>query len=93
LVETLELLFYPLDPPPRCGALLLVEIQRFCPGKPPMSALQNRRCHIQVAHHFGARFGWCRLLPLRFEKQLGIVENALPDRGRCLPPCGIELPR
>ncbi len=31
-------------------------------------------------------------LPLRFEKQLGLFENPLPDRRRSVPPSGIQLP-
>jgi hypothetical protein len=38
-VETLELFFHPLDLPPRCGALLLVQIQGCRAGQPPMGAL------------------------------------------------------
>ena len=30
-------------------------------------------------------------LPLRFEKQLGIIQNAFADRGRALAPGGIQL--
>jgi hypothetical protein len=38
-VETLELFFHPLDLPPCCDALLLVEIQACCTGQSPMGAL------------------------------------------------------
>jgi hypothetical protein len=31
-------------------------------------------------------------LPLRFQEQFGLFENALPYLGRCLSPGGIQLP-
>jgi hypothetical protein len=31
-------------------------------------------------------------LPLRLQKQLRLFKKALPDLGRRLPPCGIQLP-
>jgi len=93
LIEALELFLHPFDLPPRCGTLLLIEFHRLGASQSPMSALQNRRRHLQIADHFGRRFSWRGLLPLRFEEQRGIIENALTDRGRSSPPCGIELPR
>jgi hypothetical protein len=93
LVEALELFFDSLDLPPRRGALRLIQFHGLRARQPPMSALQNRRRHLQVAHHFGGRPGWCCcLLPLRFEEQRRIIKNALPDRGRCPAPSRIQQP-
>jgi hypothetical protein len=57
-----------------------------------MGAVHNRGDHLQIADQFGGR-AWRRfLLPLRFEKQRGIIQNAFADGGRCPPPGGIQLP-
>jgi hypothetical protein len=42
--------------------------------------LEGRACCLRLS------------LPLRLQKQLRLFEKALPDLGRCLPPCGIQLP-
>jgi len=83
------LFLHPLDLSPRGGALLLIEFHCLGAGEPSMSALQNRRRHLQVADHFGSGLGWRCLLPLRFEKQRRIVQNALPDRSRSPAPSAI----
>ena len=50
--------------------------------------------HLQIAQQFGQgggrQIGLAR--PLRFEKQLGLFQNPLPDRRRSVPPSGIQLP-
>jgi hypothetical protein len=84
------LFFQPLDLPPRGGALLLIEFHHPGAGESPMSALQNRRRHLQIADHFGGGPGWRCLLPLGFEKQRRIIEDALPNRGRSLAPSRIQ---
>jgi len=58
-----------------------------------MRPVHDRRHHLQIAQHFG---GWCdrsflRCLPLRFEKQLWIIQDAFADRGRALAPGAIQL--
>jgi len=53
LIEALELFFHALDLPPCGGALLLIQFHCLGAGEPPMNALQNRRCHLQIADHFG----------------------------------------
>ena len=49
--------------------------------------------YIQVTQQLlGRRGRWRRLhLPLRFQKQLGLLQDALPDRRRCIPPGGVQL--
>jgi hypothetical protein len=65
--------------------------QRF--GKPPSGATQDGDHHIQIALHLfdRRRFG-CRRLPLRFQKQLRLGENAFADRARAVAPSRIQLP-
>ena len=91
-VDALELLPDPFDLLPRRGALLLIQLHCLRTGEPPMSAIHNRGNHLQIADQFSAGSGRPFLLPLRFEKQRGIVQNALADRGRSPPPGGIQLP-
>src|ERR1035437_6489036 len=62
---------------------------------PSLSARRPDDCrHLQVAQEFGGRR--CRSfrfrLPLRFEKQRGLVEKALPNHRRATAPGGIQLP-
>jgi hypothetical protein len=65
--------------------------QRF--GKPPSGATQDGEHHIQVSLHLcdRCRLGWCRL-PLCFQKQLRLSENAFTDRARAVAPCRVQLP-
>ena len=58
-----------------------------------MSAVHNRGHHLQIAGQFSAHSWRGFLWPLRFEKQRGIIQNAFADRGRALPPGGIQLAR
>jgi hypothetical protein len=56
-----------------------------------MGTVYNRGDHLQIAYQFG---GWPWrgfLLPLRFEKQRGIIQNAFADCGRSPAPGGIQL--
>ena len=65
--------------------------QRF--GKPPSGATQNGDRHIQIALYlFDRRRRGCRGLPLRFQKQLRLGENAFADRARALAPGRVQLP-
>ena len=56
-----------------------------------MSAVHDRSDHLQIADQFGAGPWPIFLLPLRFEEQRGIVQNAFADCGRTLPPGRIQL--
>jgi hypothetical protein len=80
-VDALELFFNPLDLLPRRGTLLVIQFHCLRPGQPPMGAVHNRSHHLQVADQFGASPWRDFLLPLRFEKQRGIVQNAFADGG------------
>jgi hypothetical protein len=88
-VDALELFFNPLDLLPRCGALLWIQLHCLCAGKPTMVAVHNRGHHLQIADQFGAGPSRDFFLPLRFEKQRRIVQNAFADCGRTSPPGGI----
>jgi len=61
-------------------------------GEPPAGATQDGDSHIQIALHLfdRRRFGR-RWLPLRFQKQFRLGENALANRTGAVPPGGIEL--
>jgi hypothetical protein len=46
-----------------------------------MGAINNRGDHFQIANQFSGGPRRDLLLPLRFEKQRGIIQNALADCG------------
>ena len=92
LVDALELFFNPFDLLPRRCALLVIQFHCFRTGKPPMGAVHNCSDHLQIADQFGASPWRDFLLPLRFEKQRGIIQNAFADGGRPSAPGGIQLP-
>jgi hypothetical protein len=79
--QTTELVFHALNLEPRRFALPAIHLRGNCAHQPPRSAVHNRCRHLQIAQEFGGRR--CRSfrfrLPLRFEKQRGLVEQALPD--------------
>jgi hypothetical protein len=60
----------------------------------PAGPAEDRRDHLQIARHFGEdggrRLGFA--LPLGFQKQLRLLQNALADGGRSLAPSGVQLP-
>jgi hypothetical protein len=88
--DALELFFNPLDLFPRRGTLLVIQLRCLRAGEPPMGAVHDRGDHLQIADQFGG--GPRRdLLPLRFEKQRGIIQNALADRDRSPAPGRIQL--
>jgi hypothetical protein len=80
---------------PRSLALLVIQLRRSGTRQPPLRAVHDGGHHLQIAQQFGGCPGRSFLLhlPLCFEKQLGIFQNALADRGRALAPGGIQLPR
>ena len=90
-IEPLELPFNPLNLLPRRKTLRLIQLYGRRPRQPPLGAVHHRRDHLQIAHQFGGRPGRKFLLPLRFEKQCGIFQNALANRGRSAAPGGIQL--
>ena len=89
----MELLLNAIDLMPRGFRLLVIQLRGSGAGQPPLRAVHNRRHHFQIAQQFGAGPGGSFLLrlPLRFEKQLGIIQNAFADRGRAFAPRGIQL--
>jgi hypothetical protein len=88
-VDALELFFNPLDLVPRRGTLLVIQLHCLRTGKQPMGAVHNRSDHLQIADQFGGGPSRDFLLPLRFEKQRGITQNAFADRGRSPAPSRI----
>lgn len=62
-------------------------------GHSPGDPVHDRRRHFQIAQEFLC-LGWRWLefhLPLRFQKQLGLLENALAGLARAVAPGGIQL--
>jgi len=92
-VDAAELVLNALDLAPRSSRLLVIQLRGSGAGQSPLRAVHNRRHHLQIAQQFGASPGGSFLLclPLRFEKQLGIIQNAFADRGRTFAPRGIQL--
>ena len=90
-VDALELSFDAVDPLPHRAALQLIQLHCRRAGQPPLNAVHNRQDHLQIADQFGGRPDWGFLLPLRFEKQRRIPQNAFADRGRSPSPGGIQL--
>ena len=92
--QTAKLVFHAFDLAPRCFALLAIHLRGSRTCQPPGGAAHNRCRHLQIAQEFGGRC--CRSfrfrLPLRFEEQRGLVEQALPDHRRAAAPGGIQLP-
>ena len=82
-----------LDLMPRGSRLLVIQLGGSGAVQPPLRAVYNRHHHLQIAQQFGASPGGSFLLrlPLRFEKQLGIIENAFADRWRTFAPRAIQL--
>jgi hypothetical protein len=92
-VDALELFFNPLDLLPHRGTLLVIQLHYLRTGESPMGPVHDRGDHLQIADQFRR---WPRrdlLLPLRFEKQRGIVQNAFADGGRSPAPGGIQVTR
>ena len=74
--------------------LLVIYLGRASPGQVPLRAVHNRGHHLQIADEFGAGAGrglLLRRLTLRFEEQLGRVQNPFAHRRRTSPPSRIQL--
>ena len=82
-----------VDLMPRGFELLVIQLRGSGARQPTMRAVRDGGHHFQIAYQFGPGPGWSFLLrlPLRFEKQLGIIQNAFADRGRTFAPRGIQL--
>jgi len=89
----MELLLNALDLVPRRLVLLVIQLRGSGARQPPLRAVHNRGHHFQIAQQFGgcARRSFLLRLALRFEKQLRIIQDALADRRRSLPPGTIQL--
>jgi hypothetical protein len=73
-VDAAELALNTLDLMPRGLRLLVIQLRLGGARQPTLRADHNRHDHFQIAQQFGAGPGHFLLrLPLRFEKQLGIV--------------------
>jgi hypothetical protein len=74
------------------SALLVIQFDRGA-SQPPISPVADRHHHPQIAGQFGngrrRRLGLA--LPLGFQEQLRLIENALPDRRRSVSPGGVQL--
>ena len=83
-----------LDLMPRSSRLPAIQLRGSGASQSSLRAVHNRHHHLQVAQHLGASpvGSFLLRLSLRFEKQLGIIENAFADRGRAFAPRGIQLP-
>jgi hypothetical protein len=91
----MELLLNALDLMPRGFGLLGIQFAGSCARQSPLCASHNRYHHFQIAQQFGAGSGWSLLLrlPLRFEEELGIIQNAFADCRRTFAPRCIQLAR
>ena len=84
-----------LDLMPRGFGLLGIQLGGSCARQSPLCAVHNRYRHFQIAQQFGADPGWGLLLrlSLRFEEQLGIVQNAFANSRRTFAPSAVQLAR
>ena len=89
----MELLLNAIDLMPRGAALLVIQLRGSGAGQPPLRSVHNRHHHLQIAQEFSAGSGGNLFLrlPLGFEKQFGLIQNAFTDRGRALAPGAIQL--
>jgi hypothetical protein len=76
---------------PRSFTLLVIQLRGSGARQPTMRSVRDGGHHFQIAQQFGAGPGWSfpLRLPLGFEKQLGIIQNAFANRGRTFAPRGI----
>jgi hypothetical protein len=92
-VDAAELLLNAIDLMPGGFRLLLIQLRGSGARHSSLRAVHNRRQHLQIAQQFSGNPGGNFLLrlPLHFEKQLGIVQNAFADRRRTFAPHAIQL--
>jgi len=64
-------------------ALMPIQLRGCRTGQSPLRSVHNRGHYLQIAQQFGPGLGEGFLLhlPLRFEKQLGVIQDAFTDRG------------
>ena len=62
--------------------------------EPAAGPLGDGLHHVQVAQQLLGWGDWRRRLhlPLRFQEQLGLLQDPLPHRKRCIAPGGVQLP-
>jgi hypothetical protein len=89
----MELLLNAVDLVARGFRLPVIQLRSSGAGQPTLRTVHNRLHHFQIAQQFGAGPGGSFLLclPLRFEKQVGIIQNAFADCGRTFAPRAIQL--
>jgi hypothetical protein len=77
---------------PQLSALIAIQLDRRA-GQAPMGPMDDRHHHPQIARQFGhGRRRWPEItLPLSFQEQLRLIENAQPDRRRSVSPGGVQL--
>jgi len=86
------LLLQAVDLAPRRVALLGIQLARRRARQPPLRAVHHRGRYLQIAQQFGGGAGGrFRFLPLRLEKQLRLIQEALANRGRSVAPGRIQL--
>jgi hypothetical protein len=92
-VDAAELTLNAIDLMPRGFRLLVIHIHGSGAGQPSLCPAHDRHHHLQIAQEFGAGPGrnFLLRLPLCFEKQLGIVQNAFANRRRAFAPRAIQL--
>ena len=83
MLDTLQLFRNAGDLLARHFALPPIQLRGGRPGQPPVRTVHDGGQHLQIAQQFGSGLGWGLLLrlSLRFEEQLGFVQNAPADRG------------
>ena len=79
---------------PRGFLLLVIQLHACGARQSPLRAVHDGGHHLQIAQQFGPRAGrsFILRLSLRFEKQVGLIQNAFADGGRATSPGGIQLP-
>ena len=87
-----ELIEGAVDLPPRLFALLAIHLQNRL-SRPPAGPLRNRHQYVEISQQLACRCGRCSplSLPLRFQKQLRLFQNPLPDHRPALSPGCIQL--
>ena len=61
-------------------------------GEPPAGTTQDGNRHLQIALEFARGLFLGQRLPLRFQKQLRLGQDALANQTRAFAPGGVELP-